>query len=127
MARLWEARSAGVDAVFARRTGAYEAGGRLLTSRVYRRTLGWVGGLPYGACLFVLLGRPMIEAVAATRSPRIAVLAVVAGAGQTFRDRSRATIGAISRTLRVLGWWAARQGRASLWQTFLARRLRRSL
>lgn len=127
VARLWEARSAGVDAVFARRCGAYEASGRLLTSRVYRRALGWVGGLPHGACLFVLLGRPMIDAVAATHSPRIAILAVLAGAGRRFAivpvQRSERPHG---RSAYSAGGRLAKAAR-SLWQTFLARRLRRSL
>jgi glycosyltransferase involved in cell wall biosynthesis len=127
VARLWEARSPEIDAVFARRTGAYQAGGRLLTSRMYRRALEWVGGLPYGACLFVMLGRPMIDAITATRSPRIAILAALAAAGRRFVvvpvTRSKRPHGRSAYSARARLAKAAR----SLWQTFLARRLGRSL
>ena len=125
--QLWEARSAGFDAVFARRTGAYQTTGRLHTSRLYRRGLAWIGGLPYGACLFVMLSRPMIDAVAATRSPRITILAALAGAGRNFAivpvQRSKRRHGRSAYSSRARLAKAAR----SLWQTFLARRLGRSL
>jgi len=125
--RLWEARSTGIDAVFARRTGAYQTRGRLLTSRLYRRGLAWIGGLPHGACLFVMLSRPMIDAIAATRSPKTVILAALAGAGRDFAilpvQRSKRRHGRSAYSARARLAKAVR----SLWQTFLARRLGRSL
>jgi glycosyltransferase involved in cell wall biosynthesis len=125
--RLWLARSAGSDAVFARRSGAYETSGRLLTSRLYRRGLAWIGGLPDGACLFVMLSRPMIDAIAATRSARTSILAALSGAGRDFAivpvQRSTRRHGRSAYSARARLDKAAR----SLWQTFLARRLRRAL
>jgi glycosyltransferase involved in cell wall biosynthesis len=121
---LWAARGEGVDAVFADRRGAYESGGRLLTSRIYRRTLAWLAGLPQGACLFVLLPRATIAAVAASRTSRPALLASIAAHGRRFArvpvQRARRGSGTSAYDPRARIAKAAR----SLWQAFLARRLR---
>jgi polyisoprenyl-phosphate glycosyltransferase len=113
----------GHEAVFADRFGKYQSRGRLLTSRLYRRCLERLGGLPRGAGLFVLLNRRLIEAVAATQSRRISILAAIAGA------RGRYTSVPIERAPRASGhssysagrrWW---KGAWSLWQIFAVRRL----
>jgi hypothetical protein len=50
---LWPQAMQGHEAVFADRFGKYQSRGRLLTSRLYRRCLERLGGLPRGAGLFV--------------------------------------------------------------------------
>lgn len=124
---LWRARGPGLDAVFAARQGKYESRGRLLTSRLYRATLAWVAGLPQGACLFVLLPRSTVEAVAASREQRPSLLACIAGHGRHFArvpvQRARRSAGESAYDSRARLSKALR----SLWQSFLARRVRHFL
>jgi polyisoprenyl-phosphate glycosyltransferase len=120
---LWSQAVQGYEAVFADRFGKYQSRGRLLSSRLYRRCLEHLGGLPRGAGLFVLLNRRVIEGVAATQSRRISILAAIAGA------RGRYTSVPIERAPRASGrssYSAARRGWKgawSLWQIFAVRRL----
>lgn len=85
IAALWPHRTS-CDAVFADRFGPYASAGQRLSSRFYRRGMQVLGGLPHGAGLFVLVGRRIIDAVAATRRRRISVLAAIAAAGGRFRS-----------------------------------------
>ena len=52
---------AGFHAVFAGRRGRYESTSRLLTSRLFKRTLALLTGVPADAGLFVLLSREMVD------------------------------------------------------------------
>lgn len=79
VAQLWTIR-APFDVVFADRIGHYESSGRLLTSRLYRRCVELVGGLPRGAGLFVLVKRPVVDAVVVSTSTRFSMLAAIASA-----------------------------------------------
>lgn len=86
---LWARRGTSVDdtvvdAVFARRRGRYEPAGRLLTSYLYRGLASWLGGLPRGAGLFVLLHRRVIDRVVAGSDAAPSLLAAIAGAGRRF-------------------------------------------
>lgn len=81
LAQLWaHPERAQTDVIFAARHGAYAAPSKLRTSRLYRRIMSWVGGLPAGAGVCALLNRKAIEAVAGTRVRRISLLAALAGA-----------------------------------------------
>jgi polyisoprenyl-phosphate glycosyltransferase len=126
VAQLWAARDDGVDIVFAQRRGAYTTRGRLLTSRLYRRAVATLGGLPPGACLFALLARPLITRINGTHARGIALLALIAASGTRFRSvavaRSRRASGVSSYSSRARFMKAAR----SLWQIFAARHLNRA-
>jgi glycosyltransferase involved in cell wall biosynthesis len=120
---LWPQAMQGYEAVFANRFGRYQSPARLLSSRVYRRCVERLGGLPRGAGLFVLLNRRLIEAVAVTQARRISILAAIACA------RGHYTSVPIERAPRASGrsgytaarrWWKAAW---SLWQIFAVRRL----
>jgi polyisoprenyl-phosphate glycosyltransferase len=120
---LWPLAMQGYEAVFADRYGKYQSRARLLSSRLYRRCVERLGGLPRGAGLFVLLNRRLVDAVAATQSRRISILAAIAGA------RGRYISVPIERAPRASGhssysggrrWW---KGVWSLWQIFAVRRL----
>jgi glycosyltransferase involved in cell wall biosynthesis len=120
---LWPRAMQGYEAVFADRYGKYQSRARLLSSRLYRRCLERLGGLPRGAGLFVLLNRRLVEALSATQSRRVSILAAIAGA------RGRYTSVPIERSPRASGrssysagrrWW---KGAWSLWQIFAVRHL----
>lgn len=78
---LWAAmQRPAVDVVFAARHGAYESRDRLATSRVFRKAMEWVGGLPPQAGACALLNRRAIASVAETSGERPSFLAVLAAA-----------------------------------------------
>jgi glycosyltransferase involved in cell wall biosynthesis len=124
--RLWPHR-AGMDAVFTRRTGRYTTPGRHLTSRLYRSAIEVVGRLPRGACLYVLLGRALVERINAAQGRRTTLLALIAS------HRPRCTSVRIVRAPRAVGGSAysaaarARRAARSLWEMFAACHLRRAL
>lgn len=60
---LWQSRSSGCFAVFAGRCGKYQGTARMLTSRVYKRVLHWLTGIPADAGIFVLMERQMVLAL----------------------------------------------------------------
>lgn len=60
---LLERLSGEAAAVFAGRRGAYESAARLATSRIFKRLLHWLCGVPADAGMFVAMDRRMIEAV----------------------------------------------------------------
>lgn len=123
---LW-AQRARHDAVFTRRTGAYTTLGRRMTSRLYRGAIEVIGRLPRGACLYVLLARPLVDRINAARGQRSTLMALIAS------HRPRSTSVQIVRAPRALGDSAyrglARSRRAarSLWEMFAACHLRRAL
>jgi glycosyltransferase involved in cell wall biosynthesis len=63
-------RGAGVPVVFAGRRGRYESRARLLTSRLYKRTLSLLAGVPADGGMFVAMERPVAEQVLAMDGPR---------------------------------------------------------
>jgi glycosyltransferase involved in cell wall biosynthesis len=95
---LWPHAVQGYEAVFADRFGKYQSRTRLVSSRLYRRCVERLGGLPRGAGLFVLLNRRLIE--------------------RASRATGRSSYSAGRR------WW---KGAWSLWQIFAVRRLSMSL
>ncbi|HET6346855.1 MAG TPA: glycosyltransferase [Myxococcota bacterium] len=127
VAHLWERRAAAGGAVFADRRGNYTTAGRRWTSRMYRRVVGWAGGLPAGACNFVLLERRLIDAVASTSKSRVSILAAISAAGGPYVSVP------VTRAARPQGQSAydgsMRFGKAmgSLWQIVWARHLGFSL
>lgn len=119
-AQLLSARH-GTDAVFASREGRYEGRIRLATSFLYRRCLERLGGFPRGACLFVLLGRPLIDEIAATHSARISLLAPLSRRGivstsvpvqRSVRPHGRSSYSSLARS---------RKAARALWQVLLVR------
>ena len=60
---LWQSRSAGCSAVFAGRYGKYQGTARMMTSRIYKRVLNWLTGIPADAGIFVLMERQMVLAL----------------------------------------------------------------
>lgn len=70
---LWRARSPSVSAVFAGRRGRYQSPGRHLTSLMYRTLLYVLTGLPRDASMYVLMERPLVQALVdfPTRHPSI--------------------------------------------------------
>lgn len=127
LAALWAARAPGIGVLFAARHGGYSSRTRWWTSRLYRAATRWVGRLPRGACLYMLIDRPTIDAIAATRRPRLSMLAAIAGVRTGTicvpiqRDRrpaGRSAYGHLRRLHKAID---------SLWQMLLAFRLRRSL
>jgi glycosyltransferase involved in cell wall biosynthesis len=81
--RLVEAgREAGVPVVFAGRRGRYESRARLLTSRLYKRALALVAGVPADGGMFVALERPVTCQILAMDGPRRpSVVAMIGCAG----------------------------------------------
>ena len=127
VADLWSKRGQGTEAVFANRVGTYTTRARHLTSKIYRRVASLIGGLPEGACLFVLLDRRLIDHVASTQSEAVSILAAIAAGGGSLK------VVPITRWPRPSGRSAysstrrAAKAFLSLWQMFLTRRAGRSL
>jgi glycosyltransferase involved in cell wall biosynthesis len=82
---LLEAARAGHDAVFAGRRGEYESRGRLLTSRVFKRVIGRLSGVPSDAGLYVVFNRRTADALLAigARSPYVVAMIGKTGARST--------------------------------------------
>jgi glycosyltransferase involved in cell wall biosynthesis len=123
LADLWARFTEGYDAVFADRRGRYEESTRLFTSRLYRRVMGWVGGLPPGAGLYVLMHARVAASIASTTTTPIYLLAALAATRGRFTSvnvqRSRRTEGVSAYT----SWRRLRKGVMSLFQTLQSRRL----
>ncbi len=64
-------------AVFAGRRGRYESAGRLATSRVFKRALRSMTGLPIDAGMFVALDRPLVDTVLAMQVRRPFLVAMI--------------------------------------------------
>ena len=63
IATLWHARTPATLAVFGGRRGHYEAGGRHLTSRLFKSVLHHLTGVPKDAGIFVLIERDLVDAL----------------------------------------------------------------
>ena len=79
--RLLQKGQEGFAAVFAGRRGGYESAGRLLTSRLFKRVLHWLCGLPPDAGLFVALNRPLAKHLLQMRGPAPMVVAMIGCSG----------------------------------------------
>ncbi len=112
------------DAVFAGRRGSYESRSRLLTSRMFKRTLAILTRLPPDAGMFVALDRPMVERLLAMGGSAPFVPAMIGCSGLSLAsvpvERAPRASGVSSYTngarvraaLRALRWIAAyRTGR----------------
>jgi polyisoprenyl-phosphate glycosyltransferase len=75
------AQSAGARVVFAGRRGHYQSAGRLATSRLFKRSLAKLTGLPPDAGLFVLLDRATVDRVLALDGKRPFVTAMIGATG----------------------------------------------
>ncbi|HEX2273990.1 MAG TPA: glycosyltransferase [Acidimicrobiales bacterium] len=108
-----------VGAVFAGRTGAYEAPSRLATGRLHRAALRWITGLPADAGAFVALGPPARDAVVRLRGPSIVAAVGVSGVGTTSLPVPRhrrpsgrsawSTPARLRQSARTLAWAARRR------------------
>ena len=78
---LLRAARAGAPAVFAGRRGAYESPGRLATSRLFKRLLHRLCGVPVDAGLFVLLHRSLVSRLLELGGPRPFVVAMIGCTG----------------------------------------------
>jgi hypothetical protein len=72
-------RDAGVPVVFAGRRGRYQSRVRLLTSRVYKRTLSLLARVPPDAGIFVALERPAVDRLLVMRTRRRPSLVAMLG------------------------------------------------
>jgi glycosyltransferase involved in cell wall biosynthesis len=68
-------------AVFAGRRGRYESPLRLLTSRMFKRAMRFLCGVPADAGLYVAMNREMIKRVLALDNPRPHLVAMIGCAG----------------------------------------------
>jgi glycosyltransferase involved in cell wall biosynthesis len=67
----------GCDAVFAGRRGRYQSGFRLFTSRMFKRVLHWLSGVPPDAGIFVALSRNAVNHLLDMEGPRPFVVAMI--------------------------------------------------
>lgn len=124
LASLWPLRSSETDAVFAERTGNYTSRGRHFTSRLYRAAVERAGRLPRGACLFVLLARPLVDRLNAAGAGHHALLSLIAANASSFAS---VPVARSKRLHGVSGYSSFRRcakAIRSLWQMLSIRRFR---
>jgi glycosyltransferase involved in cell wall biosynthesis len=113
----------GASAAFAGRRGRYESRMRLLTSRLFKRTMAQLCGVPPDAGLFVAMRRPLVERLLAARPGRPHLVAMIGCSGlplaslpveRSVRPVGRSSYGAWRRLRSGLDavWWVLRWGRA---------------
>jgi len=125
LAQLWAAmRQHGAEVIFAARHGGYESAGRLTTSRIYRKLMEWVGGLPPRAGVCALLGPRAISSIAGTRVKTISILAALGGARLHCRSVSVQRQARRDRRSAYTSWARSRKAVHSLLQLVQARWLR---
>lgn len=101
----------GVAAVFAGRRGRYESPARLFTSRLFKRTLHLLSGVPADAGLFVAMHRTLVERLLAMAGPRPFIVSMIGCAGLPMRSipvqRASRPVGrsAYSAWARVASGW----------------------
>ncbi|MBC8041617.1 MAG: glycosyltransferase [Opitutaceae bacterium] len=123
LASLWPRFVEGYDAVFANRHGRYEHSLRLATSRIYRRSMEWIGCLPRGAGLYVLMNARTAAALAATTTTPIYLLAALAATRGRFTSVEVLRASRPEGTSSYSSWRRLRKGLASAIQAFKSRRL----
>lgn len=125
--QLWPLRQCG-DAVFVERTGTYTSAGRQITSRLYRAAIARVGRLPRGACLFALLGRPLVDRINVTITGRqVSLLALISAAGFGFSSIPIVRSPRASGVSSYSSFARCAKAMNSLWQMFVVRRLNGSV
>ena len=110
-------RAGGVPVVFAGRRGRYESRGRLLTARLYKRTLALVAGVPADAGIFMALERSVAERLVAMEGRRRPSLVAMVGCmrvamtsipvERAARPSGRSSYGPLGRLragFRAIGW-----------------------
>jgi len=75
--KLLERLRPGCDAVFAGRRGRYQSGFRLFTSRMFKRLLHMLSGVPPDAGIFVALSRNAVNRLLEMEGPRPFVVAMI--------------------------------------------------
>jgi glycosyltransferase involved in cell wall biosynthesis len=109
------------DVVFAGRRGAYEGRGRLVSSRLFKRVLSLLTGVPPDAGMFFAANRRAVETLLGLDGPSPFVVAMIGAAGLRSSSvpvrRSRATHSSYTPLLRVrsalrgLRWALSRRSR----------------
>jgi glycosyltransferase involved in cell wall biosynthesis len=78
---LIEHASGGSDVVFAGRRGAYQGRGRLASSRLFKRVLSLLTGVPRDAGMFFAANRRAVETLLALEGPSPFIVAMIGAAG----------------------------------------------
>ncbi len=78
---LLEELRCGPAAVFAGRRGTYESASRLLTSRLFKRVLHMLCGVPADAGIFVAMSRKLVERLVSFHAPRPFLVAMIGCTG----------------------------------------------
>jgi polyisoprenyl-phosphate glycosyltransferase len=123
---LLDAARGGYDAVFAGRRGEYESRGRLWTSRIFKRVIGLLSGVPPDAGLFVAFNRRTAEGLLAMDARRPYVVAMIGRTGArstsvpVVRERRREGSSSYTSGMRLA------VGAAALWSALAGRPGRRS-
>jgi len=112
------------DVIFAARQGAYESAGRLATSRLYRKAMEWVGGLPPRAGVCALLNQKAIECITTTRVRKLSLLAALAAARLDCLSVPVQRQARSDRRSAYSSWARSQRAFHSLTQTVRARWLR---
>jgi len=123
VAQLWSKRTSNLGAIFAAREGRYTSTGRHFSSRVYRSVMRHLGGLPAGACLFVLVDRAVVDTIGATRRTPISLLASIAACRRPMLSVRVQRSPRLSGESAYPSWMRLRKAAGSIWQAILARRL----
>jgi len=116
-----ELRRGGCEAVFAGRRGTYQAASRMWTSRVFKRLIAWLVGVPSDAGSFVAVSRTMADAVLALPAARPHMLVLIGATGLPVRSIP------VPRAPRRAGesayseWSRLRFGIASVWTALALR------
>lgn len=94
----------GFGVVFAGRRGRYESLSRLISSRLFKRILHWVTGLPSDAGMFFIMRRQVADQILALSEPDPFVIAMIGCTGVTASSipvqRSRHTASAYTTGMR---------------------------
>jgi glycosyltransferase involved in cell wall biosynthesis len=83
---LLAAGSQGAEVVFAGRRGRYESSVRLLTSRVYKRLLSWLSGVPVDAGAFVAMRQGVRQSLLELAGPEPVLVPMLAATGARLRS-----------------------------------------
>jgi glycosyltransferase involved in cell wall biosynthesis len=111
---LLRAGGTGARAVFAGRRGNYEAAGRLATSRLFKRALHRLCGVPSDAGCFVALHRSLVTRLLELGGPRPFVVAMIGCTGLPSISVPVEREARASGTSAYSGWGRARSAASAL-------------
>jgi glycosyltransferase involved in cell wall biosynthesis len=111
---LLRAAGTGARAVFAGRRGEYESAGRLATSRLFKRTLHRLCGVPADAGCFVALHRSLVSRLLDLGGPRPFVVAMIGCTGLPAISVPVEREARASGTSSYSGWGRAWSGASAL-------------